>query len=156
MKYLSMLQQGGPVIALIALCALIAAFIFIWKWFEFYRAQMDVNEIVTGLTNVLRREGMIEAITLCDNSPGPVPRVLSSAIRAYKEDDDIREAIATQTLIEVPRLESRLNILATLAYVTPLLGLLGTVLGLVDSFQTITANPDAAVTTLPELSKGVY
>ena len=156
MKYLSMLQQGGPVIALIALCALIAAFIFIWKWFEFYRAQMDVNEIVTGLTNVLRRDGMIEAITLCDNSPGPVPRVLSSAIRAYKEGDDIRDSLATQTLIEVPRLESRLNILATLAYITPLLGLLGTVLGLVDSFQTITANPDAAITTLPELSKGVY
>ena len=156
MKYLSMLQQGGPVLALIALCALIAAFIFIWKWFEFYRAQMDVNEIVTGLTNVLRRDGMIEAITLCDNSPGPVPRVLSSAIRAYKEGDDIRDSLATQTLIEVPRLESRLNILATLAYVTPLLGLLGTVLGLVDSFQTITANPDAAITTLPELSKGVY
>ena len=156
MKYLSMLQQGGPVLALIAICALIAAFIFIWKWFEFYRAQMDVNEIVTGLTNVLRRDGMIEAITLCDNSPGPVPRVLSSAIRAYKEGDDIRDALATQTLIEVPRLESRLNILATLAYVMPLLGLLGTVLGLVDSFQTITANPDAAITTLPELSKGVY
>ena len=151
-----MLQQGGPVLALIALCALIVAFIFIWKWFEFYRAQMDVNEIVTGLTNVLRRDGMIEAITLCDNSPGPVPRVLSSAIRAYKEGDDIRDSLATQTLIEVPRLESRLNILATLAYVTPLLGLLGTVLGLVDSFQTITANPDAAITTLPELSKGVY
>ena len=123
---------------------------------EFYRAQVNVNEIVTGLINVLRREGMIEAITLCDNSPGPVPRVLSSAIRAYKEGDDIRDSLATQTLIEVPRLESRLNILATLAYVMPLLGLLGTVLGLVDSFQTITANPDAAVTTLPELSKGVY
>jgi biopolymer transport protein ExbB len=156
MKYLSMLQQGGPVIALIGICALVAAFIFIQKWFEFYRAQVNINEIVTGLINVLRREGMIEAITLCDNSPGPVPRVLSSAIRAYKEGDDIRDALATQTLIEVPRLESRLNILATLAYVTPLLGLLGTVLGLVDSFQTITANPDAAVTTLPELSKGVY
>ena len=156
MKYLSMLQQGGPVIVLIGICALVAAFIFILKWFEFYRAQMDVNEIVTGLTNVLRRDGMIEAITLCDNSPGPVPRVLSSAIRAYNEGDDIRDSLATQTRIEVPRLESRLNILATLAYVTPLLGLLGTVLGLVDSFQTITANPDAAITTLPELSKGVY
>ena len=154
-NYLSMLQQGGPVIALIALCALIAAFVFIQKWFEFYRAQVNVSEIVTGLINVLRREGMIEAITLCDNSPGPVPRVLSSAIRAYKEGDDIRDSLATQTLIEVPRLESRLNILATLAYVTPLLGLLGTVLGLVDSFQTISANPDAAV-TLPELSQGVY
>jgi biopolymer transport protein ExbB len=156
MKYLTILQQGGPVIVLIGICALIAAFIFIQKWFEFYRAQMDVNEIVTGLINVLRRDGMIEAITLCDNSPGPVPRVLSSAIRAYKEGDDIRDALATQTLIEVPRLESLLNVLATLAYVTPLLGLLGTVLGLVDSFQTITANSDAAITTLPELSKGVY
>ena len=116
MNYLSMLQQGGPVIVLIGICALIAAFIFIQKWFEFYRAQMNVNEIVTGLINVLRRDGMIEAITLCDNSPGPVPRVLSSAIRAYKEGDDIRDSLATQTLIEVPRLESRLNILATLAY----------------------------------------
>ena len=155
MKYFAILQQGGPVIALIGICALVAAFIFIQKWFEFYRAQVDINEIVTGLINVLRREGMIEAITLCDNSPGPVPRVLSSAIRAYKEDDDIRDALATQTLIEVPRLEARLNILATLAYVTPLLGLLGTVLGLVDSFQAMTAAPDAAA-TLPELSSGVY
>ena len=155
MKYLSMLQQGGPVIALIGTCALIAAFIFIQKWFEFYRAQVNINEIVTGLINVLRRDGMIEAITLCDNSPGPVPRVLSSAIRAYKEGDDIRDALSTQTLIEVPRLESLLNILATLAYVTPLLGLLGTVLGLVDSFQSMTAAPDATA-NLPELSNGVY
>ena len=155
MKYLSILSQGGPVIVLIGICALIAAFIFIQKWFEFYRAQVNINEIVTGLINVLRRDGMIEAITLCDNSPGPVPRVLSSAIRAYKEGDDIRDALATQTLIEVPRLESLLNILATLAYVTPLLGLLGTVLGLVDSFQTMTAAPDSAA-TLPELSNGVY
>ena len=155
MKYLTILQQGGPVFVLIGICALVAAFVFVRKWFEFYRAQVNINEIVTGLINVLRRDGMIEAITLCDNSPGPVPRVLSSAIRAYKEGDDIRDALATQTLIEVPRLESLLNILATLAYVTPLLGLLGTVLGLVDSFQTMTAAPDSAA-TLPELSNGVY
>ena len=155
MKYLTILQQGGPVFVLIGICALVAAFVFVRKWFEFYRAQVNINEIVTGLINVLRRDGMIEAITLCDNSPGPVPRVLSSAIRAYKEGDDIRDALATQTLIEVPRLESLLNILATLAYVTPLLGLLGTVLGLVDSFQTMTAAPDSAA-TLPELSHGVY
>ena len=155
MKYLPILQQGGPVFVLIGICALVAAFVFVRKWFEFYRAQVNINEIVTGLINVLRRDGMIEAITLCDNSPGPVPRVLSSAIRAYKEGDDIRDALATQTLIEVPRLESLLNILATLAYVTPLLGLLGTVLGLVDSFQSMTAAPDATA-NLPELSNGVY
>ena len=153
--YLTILQQGGPVFVLIGICALVAAFVFVRKWFEFYRAQVNINEIVTGLINVLRRDGMIEAITLCDNSPGPVPRVLSSAIRAYKEGDDIRDALATQTMIEVPRLESLLNILATLAYVTPLLGLLGTVLGLMDSFQSMTAAPDATA-NLPELSKGVY
>ena len=58
MNYFSMLQQGGPVIALIAVCALIAAFIFIQKWFEFYRAQVNINEIVAGLINVLRRDGI--------------------------------------------------------------------------------------------------
>ena len=46
MKYLTILQQGGPVFVLIGICALVAAFVFVRKWFEFYRAQVNINEIV--------------------------------------------------------------------------------------------------------------
>jgi biopolymer transport protein ExbB len=61
-----------------------------------------------------------------------------AAILAYeKGDEDIRQAILDAALIEVPRLERRLNVLATIAYISPLLGLLGTVIGMMGTFQTI-------------------
>lgn len=154
MKYIHIALQGGPIMYIIILCALIAAYIFFLKWFQYYRAQVSVDEIVTGLINVLGRDGMIEAMTLCDNTPGPVARLLASGINAYRNGDDIKEALEAQSLIEVPRLESRLNILATIAYVAPLLGLLGTVIGMVDSFQVMEASGSSA--SIPELSHGVY
>ncbi len=137
MIYLDLLKDGGPIMWLILCCSVIAAFIFIEKWFQFHRAQVNVGELVNGLINVLRRDGMVEAITLCDNTPGPVARILTAAIQAYQNDDDIKQAIDDASLVEVPRLEGRLNILATIAYITPMLGLLGTVVGMVGAFQAI-------------------
>ena len=130
MIYLDLLRDGGPIMWLILFCSVVAAFIFIEKWFQFHRAQVNVGELVNGLINVLRRDGMVEAITLCDNTPGPVARILTAAIQAYQNEDDIKQAIDDAALVEVPRLEGRLNILATIAYITPMLGLLGTIIGL--------------------------
>ena len=113
-------------------------FVFLEKWFHFHREQVNVGELVSGLINVLKRDGMVEAISLCDNTPGPVARILMAAILAYeKKDEDIQQAIEDAALTEVPRLESRLNLLATIAYISPLLGLLGTVLGMMRAFKTI-------------------
>lgn len=151
MKYIQIILNGGPIMIMIAFCSLIAVYIFIEKWFQFHRAQVDIGELVSGLVNVLRRDGMIEAITLCDNTPGPVARLLTAAIQAYQNGDDIKQAIEDQSLMEVPRLESRLNALATIAYVAPLLGLLGTVIGMAETFQTM----QNSTSTLSDLSGGV-
>ncbi len=151
--YMQIFLDGGPVMYAIAACSVIAVCIFLSKWFQFHRAQVNVGELIAGLVNVLRRDGLIEAISLCDNTPGPVARLLHSAIYAYQNGDDIRQALESQSLIEVPRMESRLNVLATIAYVAPLLGLLGTVIGMFDAFR---AMENGAGMTLPELSRGVY
>lgn len=151
MSYVQMVLDGGPVMMLIALCSVLATCIFLEKLFQFHRAQVDIGELVTGLINVLRRDAMIEAITLCDHTPGPVARLLTAAIQAYQNGDDIKQAIEDQSLVEVPRLESRLNILATIAYVAPLLGLLGTVIGLVITFQSM----QESAATLANLSQGI-
>ncbi len=151
--FLKQFIDGGPVMFVIAVLSIIAVYIFIAKWFQFHRAQVNVGELIMGLTNVLRRDGFTEAITLCDNTPGPVARILYSAIQAYQNKDDIKQAIDSQAQVEVPRMEAQMNVLATIAYIAPLLGLLGTVVGMVEAFQ---AMENAAGMTLPELSKGVY
>ena len=154
MLYWNMIVSGGPVMWLIVLCSLVALYIFIGKWFQFHRAQVNVQELISGLVNVLRRDGMIEAITLCDNTPGPVARILTAAIQAYQNDDDIRQAIDDAALVELPRLESRMNILATISKVAPMLGLLGTVVGMAETFIAMQMKQGISL-TLGDLSGGI-
>ncbi|MBR2435867.1 MAG: MotA/TolQ/ExbB proton channel family protein [Lentisphaeria bacterium] len=162
-EYAQMIKDGGPIMLVIALCALIALFIFLEKWLHFYRAQVKVDDLIKGLINVLRRdeksssprpkEVMVEAIALCDTTPGPVARVLASAIDAYQNGDDIQQSLEDQSIIEVHRLESHLNILATITYIVPLLGLLGTITGIMEAFRVMQGNN---FVTMQELSSGVY
>ena len=109
MNFWNIIVESGPTVWVILFCSLLAVFIFIGKWFQFYRAQINVRELISGLVNVLQRDGMIEALTLCDNTPGPVARILTAAIQAYQNEDDIRRAIDDAVLVELPRLESHLN-----------------------------------------------
>ncbi|MCF7888570.1 MAG: MotA/TolQ/ExbB proton channel family protein, partial [Victivallales bacterium] len=66
--------------------------------------------------------------------------VLRAVILRYgQKDRDLKQVAINASLDEIPRLERRMNIIATIAYIAPLLGLLGTVLGMIDAFQVIQA-----------------
>ena len=123
MNFWNIIMECGIIMWVILLCSVLAVFIFIGKWFQFHRAQVNVRELVSGLVNVLRRDGMIEALSLCDNTPGPVARILTAAIQAYQNEDDIQQAIDDAVLVELPRLESHLPVLGTIAKAAPMLGL---------------------------------
>ena len=138
MLFLRLMKNGGPIMWPILLCSLVAMVVFIEKWFQFHREQINVKELVKGVLNVLKRGGFIEAISLCDNTPGPAARILASAILAYERGNaDIKQVIKDNNLVELPRLERHLNVLASIGYVAPLLGLLGTVLGMMVAFEVI-------------------
>ena len=154
MSFWKFLVAGGPVLWVILLCSIAALFIFLSKWYQFHRSKVDIRELVTGLVNVLRRDGLIEAITLCDNTPGPVAKILAAGIKAFQNQDDVRNAIDEAAHFEVPRLESRLTILATIAKIAPMLGLLGTVIGMGETFFMLQIKQGLSI-TLAELSGGV-
>ena len=84
---LEFLRAGGPMLWLIIFFGLIGVYVFLEKFFQLRRNQVNVRELVTGLVNVLKRDAMIEAITLCDNTPGPVAKLLNAAIQAYQNED---------------------------------------------------------------------
>ena len=154
MTFWKFILDGGPVLWLILLCSITALFIFLSKWYQFHRSKVDIRELVTGLGNVLRRDGFIEAITLCDNTPGPVAKILAAGIKAFQNQDDVRNAIDEAAHFEVPRLESRLTILATIAKIAPMLGLLGTVIGMGETFFMMQIKQGMSI-TLADLSGGV-
>ena len=155
MLFMKMMADGGPVMWLILFASVVAMVIFLEKWFQFHREQVNVGELITGLFNVLRRDGYVEAITLCDNTPGPVPAVLNAAILARQRGDNkIDDAISSACMEEVARLERHINILGTIGYIAPLLGLLGTVLGLMEAFQSVHST-ESVYLSVTELASAV-
>jgi len=149
------LSNGGPMMWLILVASAAAVAVFVERVLHYHRAQINSMEFLNGVRNVLRRDNVVEAISICDATPGPVARLVKVAIlNRDKGRDGVREALEETGLIEVPPLEAKLNLLATIAQIAPLMGLLGTVLGFIQVFTTLQTK--TTVPTMQDLSGGVW
>src|SRR5579859_548597 len=149
------IQAGGPIIWLILAAAAIAIVIVIERVLHCHRAQINSIEFLNGVRNVLKRDNVVEAISICDATPGPVARLVKTAIlNRDRGRDRVREAVEEAGLTEVPLLEERLNLLATIGQITPLLGLLGTILGFANVFRGI--GKEGQYATVQQLSGGIW
>ena len=134
----TLLANGGPVIWLILIAAATAAVVFIERALFCHRSQINSAEFLNGVRTVIKRGNIVEAIAICDATAGPVARLVKAAILAREHGRDrVREAVEEAGLTEVPRLEEKLNLLATIAQIAPLLGLFGTIVGFIDVFGQI-------------------
>ena len=123
------------------ICGLVSLFIVVERLFHYHRCQINTRDFIQGICNNLKRSNMVETISICDDTPGPIAHLTRAAIlRAGQEQRDIEQAVEEVSLMEIPRLEKNLNILATIAHITPLLGLMGTVVGLIKAFAAIEQN----------------
>jgi biopolymer transport protein ExbB len=145
-----LLTNGGPIIWLILIAAAVALVVFIERVLFCHRSQINSAEFLNGVRNVLKRDNVVEAISICDATPGPVARLVKIAILNRDHGRDrVREALEEAGLTEVPQLEERLNLLATIAQIAPLLGLLGTIIGFIRIFTKLQAEgPYAHISTL--------
>jgi biopolymer transport protein ExbB len=151
----SLLTQGGPVMWLLLLASAAALAVFIERLLHFHRAQINSAEFMNGVRTVLKRANVVEAVSICDATPGPVSHLVKTAILNRDHGRErLREALEEAGLAEVPRLEQRLNLLATVSQLAPLLGLLGTVLGLARVFHEMELNGVNA--NIGQLSHGVW
>lgn len=139
----------------ILLASAVGVVVFIERVLHFHRAQINSVEFLNGVRNVLRRENVVEAISICDATPGPVARLVKVAILNRDQGrDGMREALEEAGLVEVPPLEDKLNLLATIAQIAPLMGLLGTVLGFIQIFSALQMK--TTIPTMQDLSGGVW
>ena len=150
-----LLANGGLVMWLILIAAAIAIVVFIERVLYCHRAQINSIEFLNGVRNVLKRDNVVEAISICDATPGPIARLVKTAIlNRDRGRERVREAVEEAGLAEVPLLEEKLNLLATIAQLAPLLGLLGTVIGFIRMFMQMQA--DGLYAHLSTLSSGIW
>jgi biopolymer transport protein ExbB len=151
----TLLANGGPVIWLILIAAASAAIVFIERALFCHRSQINSAEFLNGVRTVLKRGNVVEAISICDATPGPVARLVKAAILHREQGRDrVREAVEEAGLVEVPQLEERLNLLATIAQISPLLGLFGTLVGFIEIFKVI--GTEGLYSNVGQLSLGIW
>jgi biopolymer transport protein ExbB len=134
---------------LIFLCGAAAFATFVERGFHLHRARIKSDDFLKGILNILKAGNIEEAVTICEETPGPVARITRTAILHRSDSRDILEAAVDDSgLSEISRLEARVGVIATVAQVAPLLGLLGTVFGLMTLLGDMEASQwqSAAVT----------
>ncbi|MCP5517485.1 MAG: MotA/TolQ/ExbB proton channel family protein [Verrucomicrobiales bacterium] len=150
-----LLRHGGVMMWVLLALGAVATVIFVERLLHYHREQIHALDFINGIRNVLKRDNVVEAISICDATPGPVPRLVKTAIlNRDKGRNGVRDALEQAGLVEVPRLEQKLSLLATIAQIAPILGLLGTVLGLIQVFSAVQQDGLAAPAGL--LAAGVW
>jgi biopolymer transport protein ExbB len=120
---------------LLVLLGLAAAVIFVERALFLHRAQIRSTEFLNGIKNLLQKDRLMEALTLSEETPGPVAKLVKSGLRHAGDDEPaMRFAVQEAALAELPVLERRISALAAIAQIAPLFGLLGTLLGMIKTF----------------------
>ena len=114
---------------------LVAALLVFERLLYLHRGQIRATTFLEGIKNILAKRRLVEALTVCEETPGPVAAVVKAALLNVDADaQTMRFQVQAAAIVELPALERRLGGIAAIAQVAPLVGLLGTVLGMAAMF----------------------
>lgn len=134
----SLIYKGGPVMWPLLVCIFLSLGVMLERFVAIRKAAADNDGLSEKVRDHLTHGRVDQALKLCDNSPGPVSALLANGIRKRDLDaDSIERSMEELALRETPLLYRRLGILDTIITVAPLLGLLGTVTGMIKSFHVV-------------------
>jgi len=155
MNYIDMAMRGGWIMIPLAILSIVSVYIFFERYFAIKRASNEDAGFMNKIKDYIH-DGKIEsALALCQSHDFPISRMIEKGIsRIGRPLNDVNTAIENVGNLEISRLEKSLPTLATVAGGAPMIGFLGTVIGMVKAFFDMASagnNIDVGV-----LSEGIY
>jgi biopolymer transport protein ExbB len=127
--------KGGPMMWVLLALGLLTVLLALERVLFLHRGQIRATTFLEGIKNILAKRRLVEALTVCEETPGPVAAVVKAALLHAEADvATMRFHEQEAAIVELPALERRLGSIATIAQVAPMVGLLGTVLGMATTF----------------------
>ncbi|MBF0531794.1 MAG: MotA/TolQ/ExbB proton channel family protein [Candidatus Omnitrophica bacterium] len=157
LTFWAILKMGGPMMMPIALCAFFALAISFEKWLYFSSIAINSAALKQAVFDLVKTNRVREAIAACEASPAPLGQILKAGLERFGSSQTEMEIhIANAGGLAIPPLESKIVFLSTIAFVSPLLGLLGTVLGMMAVFHSIQVRTAAlSPVTYADLAGGI-
>lgn len=138
--FFDLMVEGGVLMIPIFVLFVIAIYVIAERWSAVNRAHVEPQKFLNSIESMLKsgKNGQATAMDYCDEFDKPISRIIKSGIRRLGRPlRDIEDAIDTAGKKEIYFLEKRMNWLATIAGVAPLIGFTGTVTGMIEAFMDI-------------------
>lgn len=130
-----MTSNWNIILFVIGGCSIVSFTIFIERFIHLNRSEADTNKLIIALRNSIKEGNIIEALQICENTGGTVANIVKAGIeRHHRDQEHIERAMELSGYVEIAQLEKNAKILSIIAYIAPLIGLLGTVLGFIQAF----------------------
>lgn len=141
--------KGGPLMYPILACSVLALAIFLERLWTYFQVGKGIHGLVRDVEGLVLKDRIDEALIVCQRSGTPLARILIAALRnAGKPREQLKVAVEEVGAREAAPLERYLGLLGTIASISPLLGLLGTVFGMIEAFNVIALQGHGTPATL--------
>ncbi|MGH1366319.1 MAG: MotA/TolQ/ExbB proton channel family protein [Calditrichia bacterium] len=135
---LELFETGGIMMYPLVLCSFLTLTVFFERLWSMRRAKIMIPEVITVVEQLNKKEDLNLAKSVCEKFDGPFPNIIVSTINNFNlAPEDLRVTVEDEGRQQVRTLSRGLSILETVAGIAPLLGLLGTVLGMIEVFNVI-------------------
>lgn len=150
-----LIEQGGPLVWVLLGIGFIGTVAVVERMFYFHRSRINVGDLLVGLAHHIRKRSFAEGLHQAARAPGPIGRVAHAALlRYYLNRTELREVTQEAAQLEVPRIEKNIRVMLGCALLAPLVGILGTLLGMFETFQRV--SEQGSFTGPAELSSGIF
>jgi len=148
-------EAGNLVLWIQAAVGFVGLLVMVERMIFFQHASGRVADLLLGITNHVRKKAYAEALHEASRARGPEARVVHSVLMRHNLDrTNLREIAQEAGQLEVPRIERNMRVLLGVAMLAPMLGMFGTVLGLIDVFVNVSAADQAVAQT--KLAEGLF
>jgi biopolymer transport protein ExbB len=136
---LKLFKDGGPVMWPLLALSLVGLVFIIERWFALRQAKTNVNEFLAKIRkSLIVNRSVKQATKVCEDFSGPVASIMKAGLLKFGHPrDEVEKTIENAALFEIGRFEKNMVWLATVANVAPLMGFLGTVAGMINSFDAL-------------------
>ncbi|MBQ6472382.1 MAG: MotA/TolQ/ExbB proton channel family protein [Victivallales bacterium] len=153
------LNSGAPISYVLAAFFALATFLFFHRFFYLHRINIDSDNFLLGIKNNLRNgkgQKTIEAIAICADTHSPIASVARSILsRNTRSEEAMRHAAEETAIMEIPRIQRNARLIAAIGQLAPLLGLLGTVISLMDIFRSLGGGKGETALSINDMSSGI-
>lgn len=151
--FITMFQSGGVIVYLLTIIGLYGLFLAIEKIIYLRRAsKVDLSEIMIIVNESMAHGGSLEALRAIGNFKTPISRIISEALKiGYRSKSEVEDNMEQVFIVEMSKMIKGLSTLQTIIEVSPLIGLIGTVIGMWYTFKDLGLNSDMSL-----MANGIY